>query len=153
MTADEPLRSLRWWLRGVGSLYLAMFVIAVVARLPIREMGPPGVLDDAAAGDATARLLVDTWVIFGLELGIVGAVLWFASRTPERARPLVWAVVAIEAVRGIGADVYMLARGYEAAPQVIWIAVHLVVIGTALRCLRSPEMRHGAEENRATFAA
>jgi len=124
MTADEPLRSLRWWLRGVGSLYLAMFVIAVVARLPIREMGPPGVLDDAAAGDA-----------------------------PERARPLVWAVVAIEAVRGIGADVYMLARGYEAAPQVIWIAVHLVVIGTALRCLRSPEMRHGAEENRATFAA
>ena len=126
------------WLQCVGAFYLLQFVVAALVRLPIRVLGPPGTLDRAAAGDPTARLLVDTWVTLGLEFGTVGACLLLASRAPAQARSLIGAVLAIEVVRGIGTDLYMLARGYQPGEQLAWIAVHLVIIATGLRALRSP---------------
>jgi hypothetical protein len=133
---------LKWWLRVVGFLYLLMFAVAALLRLPIRAMGPQDALSRAAAGDPTARLLVDTWVTLGLEFLAVGTALLVASRTPDRARALVWTVLGLEVVRGIGTATYMLARGYEPLPHVIWILIHLTVIATGLRSLRqSREVR------------
>src|SRR6266545_7060236 len=103
---------LRWWLRIVGALYVVDFVMKTFVKAPIRSVGRADVLDLAAAGDPAARLAVDTWVGFGLETGAVGLVLLIASRTPEIARPLVWVVIAIELLRGLAFDSYMLARGY-----------------------------------------
>jgi hypothetical protein len=101
-------------------------------------LGPQGTLERAAAGDPTARLLVDTWTTLGLEFAALGGSLLLASRAPARARALIWAVLAIELVRGIGTDLYMMARGYRPAEQLAWIVAHLVIIATGLRVLRAP---------------
>ena len=130
------MQRLRWWMRVAGTLYVVQAVIAAIVFVPIQVLGPPGALDAAAAGDRTAKLLVDTWVLFGLEVGTVGAALLAASRAPERASALVWTVLGLELFRGIGHDVYMLARGYEATGLVIWIVIHTVLIGTGLLALR-----------------
>ena len=107
------IRTVKWWMRSVGAVYLLMFVMAAVIRLPIRTLGPAGVLDRAAAGDPTARLLVDTWVTLGLEFVAVGVALLIAANFAVRAAPLVGAILGVEVVRGIGTDVYMIARGYQ----------------------------------------
>ena len=130
------MQQLRWWMRATGTLYLLQAVIAAILFMPIRVLAPPNALGAAAAGDPTASLLVDTWVLFGLEVGTVGVILLLASRTPERAGPIVLAVLAIELVRGIGHDIYMLVRGYEPTAFVIWIVVHCVVIGAGVLAFR-----------------
>ena len=127
------------WMRIVGALYVALAFGMTILRLPIRVEGPPGALDLAAAGDPMARFVVDTWFTYGVELGVIGSALLIASRLPDRARALIWTVIAIEAVRGIGIDIYKLARGYEVAPMVIWMLVHGVIIATGVRCLRQQE--------------
>ena len=128
--------SLVWWLRVVGLMYLVHFVAMVVARAPIKTLGPAGALDRAAAGEPLARFLVDTWVVFGLENLAIGAALLLASRVPEQARLLAWAVIGIEVTRGIIADVYMIARGNNARTSGVWIAIHSVVIATGVLALR-----------------
>jgi hypothetical protein len=137
MTSAAPgAAAAAWWMRGVGALYLIMFAAAAIVRLPIRVLAPEGVLERAAAGDGTARLLVDTWVTLGLEFAVVGAALLIASRSPGRATALAWFAIALEVIRGIGTDVYMIARGHEVAPHVAWIAIHVVVIATGVAWLR-----------------
>ena len=124
------------WLQAVGALYLLNFVMITFVRAPIASLGPEGALAQAAAGERMARFLVDTWTMFGLEVGAVGVALLVAARSPERARPLIWVVIAIELSRGIIADIYMMARGYNATVMLVWIAIHAVVIATGLLCLR-----------------
>ena len=128
-------------MRIVGTLYLFLFIAAAFLRLPIQAEGPPGILDHAAAGDPTARFVVDTWVVLGLELGVIGAALLIASRFPAKATAVVWFVIGNELFWGIGSDIYKLARGYAATVPVIWILIHSVIIGTGLFVLRqsSPE--------------
>lgn len=129
--------ALTWWLRIVGALYLFMAVVAIGPRIPIRAEGPAGVLARAAAGDPTARFVVDTWVMVGLYLGAIGVALLAAARVPEQARVLVWTVLSIEAIGGIGIDVYKLARGYRRAAPLVWIVIHSAVIASGLWCLRA----------------
>ncbi len=131
------MTSLRWWLRIVGAFYVLDFAMKTFVLASIRSVGPEGVLDKAAAGDPIARFVVDTWVGFGLETGAIGAGLLIASRRPELASALVWAVIAVELLRGIAYDVYMLARGYDVVTFVVWIAIHTVIIASAVICLRA----------------
>lgn len=127
---------LTWWLRIVGAFYLLLFVMVVFVKLPLAAFGPEGILQQAAAGDAVARFTVDTWVMFGLELGAIGVALVVASRYVERAAPLVWTVMAIELTRGIIDDIYMIAVGYEPAGYVVWIVIHSVIIAAGYLALR-----------------
>ena len=69
-------------------------------------VAPEGTLIRALAGDATAKLLVDTWVTLGLEFGTISLALFIASHWPGGATALVWTVLGLELVRGIGTDVY-----------------------------------------------
>jgi hypothetical protein len=119
-------------MRSVGALYLAMFVLAAIVAAPIRVMAPAAL----RATDATSRLLVSTWITLGLEYLVIGGALLLLSRVPDRARGLVVTVLWLELVRGIGTDMLMLARGFEPVPQLIWIAVHAVVIASGIACLR-----------------
>jgi hypothetical protein len=128
---------LTWWLRFVGVLYVLNGVMMAVVRAPISSAGPAGALDRAAAGEPTARFLVDTWIGFGLEVGEVGIALLLASRVPASARALVWAIIAIEIARGLIYDVYMMAQGYSASVYLPWIGIHSLVIITGVWALRS----------------
>ena len=131
------MAKLQWWLRIVGAFYLLQFVMMVFVHAPIRAIGPEGVLAQAAAGDATARFLVDTWITFGLEVGAIGAALVLASRAPEQAKAVVWTVIGIELARGIVNDIYMIARGYDLTVCVIWLVIHTLIIVTGLLALGS----------------
>ena len=124
--------SLQLWMRIVGSLYLLMFV-AVLARAPIRAEGPEGVVEQAAAGDPTARFVITTWITLGLLLGVLGGALLYFSGNPDAARSLAWTAIAVELVWGIPIDLFKIVRGQKKVPSVVWIGIHSVlgVVGLA----------------------
>ena len=130
------MTKLKWWMRIVGGFYLLHFVMMAFVSAPIRTVAPEGMLALASAGDPLARFLVDTWIAFGIEVGVIGAGLLIASRIPEQARALVWTVIGIELVKGPVYDIYMIARGYELAAFIVWIAIHSVIIVTGIFSLR-----------------
>ena len=125
------------WMQIVGAFYVLQFVMMAFVRAPIRTFGPAGTLSKAAAGDSVARFAVDTWTIFGLEVGAVGVMLLIATRRTELAAGAIWTVLAIEVGRGIIADTYMIARGINVAGYLVWIVIHSVVIVTGLLALRA----------------
>jgi hypothetical protein len=129
------------WMQVVGGLYLLNFVMVSLVRAPVRALGPAGALSQASAGDPLARFLVDTWVVYGLEVGVIGAALLVASRAADQSRTLIWTVLGIELVRGILADSYMIVRGYAVTPMAIWIVIHSAIIATGLLSLRSEAAR------------
>jgi len=128
-----PLR----WMQIVGGFYVLQFVMMVFVRAPIRTFGPAGTLSKAEAGDTLARFVVDTWTIFGLEVGAVGVTLLIATRWTELAAGAIWTVLAIEVGRGLIADTYMIARGIQVGGYLVWIVIHSFVIVTGLLALRS----------------
>lgn len=137
LTDRRSPHALTRWLQIVGLFYLLQFVAMAFVRAPIRTFGPDGALDLADAGDPIARFLVDTWVTFGLEVGAIGIAMLIASRHPLQARGVAWTVLAIELVRGIANDFYMIARDINVTGYLIWIAIHSIVIVTGLLALRA----------------
>lgn len=133
------MKSLKWWMRVVGSFYILLFIMASILQLPPKTMlageGITYQIDNFAH-----RLLVDTWVMFGLELGVIGVALWFASRNPAQNRFFVWVVIGLEVVRGIVDDIYMLIRGYDPAFYIGWIIVHTIIIAWAYYGLRQTDV-------------
>jgi hypothetical protein len=53
-------------------------------------------------------------------------------------------VVALEIVRGILDDIYMIARGYSAAIYVGFIVLHLVIIVTGMAFMRRARVEAAA---------
>lgn len=130
------MQELRWWMRIVGAFYLLLFVVGAIIKLPVEQtLAQAGIVRDQT--NFAHRFLVDTWVMFTLELGVIGAALWYFSRRPYESRALIWTVLGLELIRGIVDDIYMLIRGYDPAFYVGWIVVYTVVILTGLWALRS----------------
>jgi hypothetical protein len=126
--------SLQLWMRIAGSLYLIMCAAALTGT-PIRAEGPSGVMERAAAGDATARFLVNTWITLGLLLGVLGAALWYFR--PRRSRLAHWRGRRWPSNWG-GASRLTSSRsrgGQMKAPSIVWIVIHLAVAGTGLAAL------------------
>ena len=126
---------LQWWMRVVGVFYVLLFV-GVLTRRPIRTEGPPGVLEQAAAGDPIARFVIDTWTTLGLAIFVIGGMLLFCSREPEFAHSLAWTVVALEGAWGIPIDLYKIARGYNRSALSIFVCIHVVIVITGVLALR-----------------
>jgi hypothetical protein len=125
------------WMQIVGAFYVLQFIMMVFVRAPVRTMGPPDALTLADAGDPIARFLVDTWVIFGLEVGGIGVALLLASRMAHEAKSLVWAVIAVELSRGIIADLwYLTTRGDHFSVMGPWLVIHTAIIVTGALALR-----------------
>ena len=76
-------------------------------------------------------------MVFVFELGVLGGMMVYASRTPGRSRLLVLTVIWAEVLRGIVADALWIGRGYSAASYLPFIAVHLIIIITGVLFLRS----------------
>jgi hypothetical protein len=122
---------LRWWMRAVGAFYLVLGVFntppVINARLPAQypDLGVP-------VDSVPAQALVDTWFMFGLEIAVIGAALIYFSGNPVRHIALVWTVIALEVVRGVLDDLYLIARGYDALFYGVFALVHLVIIVTGV---------------------
>jgi len=124
-------QQLKWWMRLVGGFYI---FLAVMSLPPIRANGFLSVFPELAGQQATLafELLIDAWVMFGLELGVIGVMLIVFSRAPLQALSLVYTVIGLEIVRGVLDDIYMITRGYSVGFYIGFIAVHLLIIVTGL---------------------
>ncbi|MBI4187091.1 MAG: BphX family protein [Chloroflexi bacterium] len=125
------MNRLKWWFRVVGVIY----VLLGVGFIPFINAARLGVMlpgFDAPIRGVAYRGLLDFSFMFGLDLLVIGAFLLFSSRNPLRYIPLVWLIVALEIVRGIFDDIYMIARGYFAPFYIGFILLHLVIIVTGV---------------------
>ena len=135
------MKALKWWMRAVGAFYVLLgiqnlpFIIA--ARLPTQYAGL------AASPTSTAfRALVDTWFLFGVEMAVVGVFLLALSGDPLEHRSLIWLVLALNAIRGVGVDVYFILRSEVSAAFYIGFSVlHLIIIATGWAFLRRAQNR------------
>lgn len=146
---DPPSRHLQRWMRIVGGFYVLLGLFntppVIAARFPL-QYPDIGVAVDSLA----AQLLFDVWFMFGLEVAVIGVALLIAARNPARHRALVWTVLALELVRGIADDLYLIARGYEVAPYVLWIVVHATIVVTGLWALRRAQLLPRGRTHRAS---
>lgn len=127
---------LTWWMRIVGAFYLILFVGNVFL-----QVAPEIWVTEAVRAETPAestRILVDTWVLFGLYQGVIGAALLFYARRPAEAMPVFWMVLGFEFFGGIVHDIYMIFRGYEGGMLVgliVWLVIHAIIIGTGFLAL------------------
>lgn len=127
---------LKIWMRAVGVFYLLQAVLGGIVRGRIMTVAPTNTNAQAGLGDPMAKAVIDTWVTFGLELGAIGLALLFFARKPEQSKTLVWLVIAIEVMRGIIGDTYLISRGESLVGMVIRIIIHTAIIVTGLLALR-----------------
>ena len=129
------MNKLTWWFRLVGLIYILLGIGFIrplnAARLP---MMLPNL--DAPVGGVAYHGLLDFSFMFGLDLLVIGVFLFYASRNPLRHLWLVWLIVALEVVRGVFDDVYMIAQGYAPPVYIAFIVLHLVIIGTGIAFVR-----------------
>lgn len=129
------MKSLAWWFRSVGAVYLVLgstFIPAINAgRVTLLVPG-----FDGGAGGPAWRGFVDYLFMFGLEELVLGAFLITASFVPRWFEPLVLLVCSLSLVRGIGHDIYMISQGYSLLNNSIFIALHAAIIVTGLLLLR-----------------
>lgn len=132
---DDVATGLRRWMRAVGGFYV---LIGLFNTPPVIEARLPAQYPDlgAAVDSLAARALVDVWFMFGLEMVIVGTALIVFSRAPQQHVALVWTVLALELVRGIAHDVYVIFRGADPAFYGAWILVHALIIVSGLILVR-----------------
>lgn len=132
-------KQLKWWMRIIGAFYLILFVgMSIVQAPPGAYLSALGVTPDPQG--ATFRLLVNTWVALGLEIGVVGVALLIASREPAEHTLLVWVVLGMELMRGIVADIYWYVDGViTLGPLIFWLVVHSAIIIWGLIALRQTQ--------------
>ncbi|MHB1110088.1 MAG: BphX family protein [Devosia sp.] len=129
----------KWWLRAVGALYLLLTVMNLwVLFFTNGEMLAGTLPGDLGQDPLAIRAFADAWLVFVLELGVLGAMALFASLSPERGRILILTIIWAEVFRGIVADVIWITRGYSPASYGVFIAIHLVIIASGWLVLRDP---------------
>ena len=116
------MRLLQWWMRLVGVFYL--FHAGLL--LPFGT-GPGTGPESVPFNQQYAQRMEDWQFFFGLEVGVLGVVLLYASARPRENMILVWLVVIQEAIRGVLGMGYYIGRGapvYYYAPLLL---AHLLV--------------------------
>lgn len=144
-------------MRVVGTLYVINGVVLGITYL-IPAAGESSVrarVPEAEPSGPMYEFALETWLMFGFEVLVLGAALLWASRDPWSHRVLAGTVIALEAVRGIVDDLVWIARGYPPATYIAWITFHAVVIATGLLAMRAGERdaRHRPEPSGAVRMA
>lgn len=109
-TVDEAASSV-WlgrWMVGVAVIYLLLFVnLASLILMPWRllQLSPAF---DAPLSSVAAQATISTLLMFGLDLAMIAAVLFWASRNSPEHVSFVWLVIGFELVRSIADDLYLL---------------------------------------------
>jgi len=139
------MKRLTWWFRIVGLIYVLLGIGFIpfinAARLHLMLPG-----FDAPVGGVAYRALLDYTFMFGLDLLVIGILLFYASRKPLKNMAIVWLIIALEIVRGIFHDIYMVARGYAVSIYIGFIVLHLIIIITAIVFVRQAKAEIQAGE-------
>ena len=124
----------KWWLRIVGVFYLVL----VLSSCWVLFINPHlfGAMFPFAEDTSSIRAFSDAWLIFVLELGVLGAIMLYASREPARNSVLVMTVSILELIRGAGGDLLWMSRGWPTANYIPFMIVHLIIAGTGFYFLK-----------------
>lgn len=121
----------KWWLISVGGFYLLL----ALTSLWVLFFNPHlfGEMFPFAAEPLSIRAFSDAWLIFVLEMGVLGVLMLFAAREPARHISLVRAVAILEVIRGAGGDMLWMARGWPMSNYIPFMIVHIVIAVTGLQ--------------------
>lgn len=133
-SAPSSGRWLSRWMVGVGVVYLLLAInlgSLVVAPERVYQFFPTY---DAPLDSVATAVAVDVAFMVALEFGVVGLSLLWASRRPTAYAGLVPLIVALEVVRGVVDDLYLIAMRTYTVDAIYYgfILLHLVIIATGL---------------------
>jgi hypothetical protein len=124
------MNKLTWWFRIVGTFYLLLalmnvyFVLFNPTAITAMSRVPFVITPDSA------QAFADGWSPFAFEILGIGTFMLWASRNPARYVGAAWLLIWLELLHGVVDDVYLMARGYDAAGYIAFIVVHLVIMLT-----------------------
>ncbi len=129
----------KWWLRIVGAFYL----ILALASCWMLFINPQlfGSMFPFSANALSLRAFSDAWLIFVLEMGVLGVIMLYASRDPARNGILVLTVAILELIRGAGGDLLWMSRGWPTANYIPFMILHLTIAGTGLYFLKQEAIK------------
>ena len=117
-----------WWLRLVGGLYLLLALTSL--RVLFIDPQMFGAMNPFAMDAEALKAFADAWLIFVLEMGVLGAIMLYYARDSANNRILVLTIAILELVRGAGGDVLWMTRGWPIANYIPFMIVHLIIAGT-----------------------
>jgi len=124
----------KWWLRVVGVFYLLLTVGSLWALFINPHVF--GTMFPFAADSLSIRAFSDAWLIFVLEMAVLGGLMLYAAREPARNGILVLTVAILEFFRGAGGDLLWMMRGWPTANYIPFMIVHLIIAVTGIYFLR-----------------
>jgi len=131
------MKKLKWWFRIVGVFYLLLTLMSTYALfLGCGQMFADTLPAPINTDSVAVRAFTDAWMVFVFELGVLGAMALFASRSPVQNKIMAWAIIWAEVFRGILADAIWIGRGYSISSYAVFIAIHIVIIVTGVLFLR-----------------
>ena len=123
------MKKLQWWFRIIGVWYLLLTLMNIYMMfLSDKQM----LIDNLpyAADEWVVRAFIDGWSPFLFEIfGIATFALW-ASRKPAKYASAALLLVWLEFTHGVLDDIFLIARGYDAAGYSGFIIIHLIIIMT-----------------------
>ncbi|MBI3243241.1 MAG: BphX family protein [Chloroflexi bacterium] len=133
------MNKLKWWFRIVGAFYLLLALMNMYGMFINRQFFASVI--PFPADEFAVKAFVDGWSPFAFEiLGIATFMLW-ASRDPLKYLGAVWLIVWLELLHGVVDDVYLIANGYDAVGYLVFIVVHLIIIGTGVMFTRQASVQ------------
>jgi hypothetical protein len=134
------VKGLKWWLWIVGAFYLIEGGGTALLRLADPESaaaiwtatGQPGVLDPIAV-----QAVLVPGLFASLSWLVLGVLMVYFARAPERAGVLVIVVVALELFAWMPLDIVGLANGWPAARAVMLMVIHLAIAVGGILALRA----------------
>jgi len=75
---------------------------------------------------------VDGWSPFAFEVFGLGTFMLWASRDARKYLGAVWLIVWLELLHGVLDDIYLIARGYDAASYIAFTVIHLIILVTGV---------------------
>ena len=129
-----PMTKTTWWLRLVGGFYLLLALTSLRVLFVDPQMF--GAMNPFATDEQALRAFADAWLIFVLELGVLGAIMLYYARSSPYNRILILTVSILELIRGAGGDLLWMSRGWPTANYIPFMVVHLIIAGTGFIFLR-----------------
>jgi BphX-like len=104
------LTKTKWWMRIIGMFYLLL----TLGSLWVVFINPQlfGAMFPFSANELSLRAFSDAWLIFALEMGMLGIIMLYAARESRRNGILVLTVSVLELIRGAGGDLLWMLRGW-----------------------------------------
>jgi len=128
-----------WWLRLVGGFYLLLALTSLRVLFVDPQMF--GTMNPFAVNAVALRAFADAWLIFVLEMGVLGVIMLYYARDSSHNRILVLTVSVLELVRGAGGDLLWMTRGFPTANYIPFMILHLIIAGTGLYFLKQEAMK------------